>query len=427
MTKSDNVPGVGKPRNSVSTSTYDSLVLALRNFDEKVRIDAVQRLAELKDHRAISLLLGRFQNDKSPKVRYYAIEELYKLKDSLKEVPVWSVLAGALNKYDEEDENVRAKIAEILGLVNEVEYSDSLVAALSDDSKIVWQAAAHSLGLIKDTDIIEELIKNLNGYAKHSYDAKDAAPYILALIEIGAIAVEDVLLSIEDKNINFHNPQYREYKLVEGYEQLFNDRVEIISTIGGAALPEIKKIISADECDDSVLFLISKVLANIGGIDSLKILCSLAKSKRHEAIRWVSINGLKGIYIINPEMVFRTLIQIVEKDNVSEVKEEAIEGLAILKNPQATPLLGSILLDSGDQYLRLASAVALGDIMDPFALDVLVSALGTDRDEAVRVAAATALGKINNRDAIPFLEATLRDDPSTDVQNAVKQSLDQYK
>lgn len=427
MKKNDNVPGIGKSRNSASSDNYDSLVLLLRNFDENIRIDTIQKLGDLRETRAVRPLLGRFQNDKSPKVRYYAVEELFKLRDSINDSSLWSILAEAMNEDNEEDEKVRAKIAEVLGFLNDSAFSNYLVTSLGDNSQIVWKAAAHSLGLIKDLDVIDELIEGLNEKSRHYSTDKDATPYITALIEMGPVVIRDVLFSIEDEELGIHESQNREYIPSVYYESHFNDRLEIISKIGIAALPEIKKILSTDDCYDSALFLISEALANIGGTDSLKILCSLTKDKHHEAIRWVSINGLKRIYNLNPEMVFQTLINVLEKDNVSEVQEEAIEGLAILKNSKATPLLGSILLDSGDSYLRLASAIALGDIMDPFALDMLGSALGTDRNEDVRIAAATALGKINNKSAIPYLDATTSDDMSIRVREAAKAALSNYK
>jgi beta-lactamase regulating signal transducer with metallopeptidase domain len=79
-------------------------------------------------------------------------------------------------------------------------------------------------------------------------------------------------------------------------------------------------------------------------------------------------------------------------DESADVREQAIAGLASLRDPRALPALVKALSDSSAD-VREHAAMALGAIGDPAAIDPLTTAL-KDRSADVREMAAMALGQI---------------------------------
>ena len=443
MDSNDNIPGIGDSRNLKPKTDYDNLVMNLRNFDEETRILAVQGLGELNESRVITVLLGRFKNDKSPRVRLCAAEVLYKLGDS----GSWPILASSLNS-GEENENVRAKIAELLGLIGEAQFTAELVKALGDKSKLVWEQAAISLGMIKEPSKIQELISHLNRRAGNDVVAQDTSAYKMALVMMGQMVVKMVLLSSSDNDYRstenvgllFNRSTVtnkrkaenkitygREFKISNGEQPFFKDRVEILSQIGIPAIPIIKETVTSQKYSQALIEIATLALGKIQHVEALNLLCDFSLTSQFDSVRWLAINEIKGTYARNPEKTFVTLTKIVVNEKESVIRENAIEGLGRLGNPKAVPLLGTVLLDDADNILRGAAAKSLGALHSPDALNMLVSALGTDRDTYVQIESATSLGEINNREALPYLWATAQDDPNDQVRDAAKDALSKYE
>lgn len=441
MATGDNVPGIGEPRTPTSADSFDSLVLALRNFDENTRINAVQNLGNLKESRAVPQLLGRFKNDKSPKVRYHAAEALYKLGSD----EAWPAFASSLNKSIEDSDLVRAKAAEILGWVGDIQFTTELFSALSDSSQIVWEKAANALGVIKNPTEVDRLISCLNIALdeRYSYAKRNATPFIAALVAMDSMVITQVLLSsnnckhnikrlsssstYEAESQHIFNANERKFLPRNSEEAFFEDRVEVLYRIGPPSIPIIKDVLGSQTRPQALFEIASLALSKIHDVDALSFLCDLAVKNQYDSVRWISTSGIISIFRTNMQLAFATLTSIINNEKKNEIREKAIEGVGVLGNPQAVSLLGKILLDDDDLYVRLAAAKALGEIHSPLALDALVSALGTDRNLKVQITSAVSLGEIYNRDAISFLDSTAKNDPSDDVRQAAKIALSKYQ
>lgn len=79
----------------------------------------------------------------------------------------------------------------------------------------------------------------------------------------------------------------------------------------------------------------------------------------------------------------------------SEVRQNLISGIGMVKDPQAVPTLAT-LLRQGDDRVRVAAARALVNTASPSAIDPLAEALD-DRDSQVRFYAVLGLAKITGQ------------------------------
>src|SRR5258708_18393569 len=75
-----------------------------------------------------------------------------------------------------------------------------------------------------------------------------------------------------------------------------------------------------------------------------------------------------------------------------------------------------------DQWRRLKSAQALGDLGDNRAIEALGELIVKDKDENVRSVAAVAMGKIGSPDGVPSLIVALQDNRAR-VRGAAAQAL----
>jgi hypothetical protein len=115
------------------------------------------------------------------------------------------------------------------------------------------------------------------------------------------------------------------------------------------------------------------------------------------------------------------LIDVLQDQEGSEIRENAAQALGLLQSKQAIDPLIIALEDEKDDYARRAMAWSLGELKDPRANQVLISKLD-DHDKETRANAAEALGKIQHGDSlIPLLKASK--DGDVGVQNKVIAAL----
>jgi len=134
------------------------LINALRKDKyESTRVQAAWSLGEIKDKRSIAPLIdviveGRKGEPEADAVIAKVVEALDKIAG-----PAVDPLVAVL-RNTEIDEVSRSKAAQILGLIESVNATESLIAALKDESVVVRSAAAKALGLITDRRALEPLI-----------------------------------------------------------------------------------------------------------------------------------------------------------------------------------------------------------------------------------------------------------------------------
>jgi len=67
-----------------------------------------------------------------------------------------------IETFKDSDSNVRASIAEILGIINDSRAVEPLIQALKDNNSDVRAKTAWALGNINDSEAVEPLIQALN-------------------------------------------------------------------------------------------------------------------------------------------------------------------------------------------------------------------------------------------------------------------------
>ena len=114
------------------------------------------------------------------------------------------------------------------------------------------------------------------------------------------------------------------------------------------------------------------------------------------------------------------LVKALE-DKDPEVREDAVDILAEVKDERAIAHLTKVLLNDKDEDVRESAAEALGDLRDKRAIGPLVEAL-RDRDAGVRESAVDALGVIGGDEVISPLMDALTDEDE-DVREAAADAL----
>jgi hypothetical protein len=105
----------------------------------------------------------------------------------------------------------------------------------------------------------------------------------------------------------------------------------------------------------------------------------------------------------------------------AEVRENAVDRLAELKDERATVLLSEVLLSDRDSDIRESAAEALGDLGGPKAIESLIRAL-KDKDAGVRESAVESLATLGGDDAVrPLMDALT--DADEDVREAAALAL----
>lgn len=115
-----------------------------------------------------------------------------------------------------------------------------------------------------------------------------------------------------------------------------------------------------------------------------------------------------------------SLIKDLEVED-AEVREDAVDELAELKDKRAIVHLIKVLDSDTDPDIRESAAEALGDLGGPEAIDSLIQALD-DRDADVRESAVDSLGQIGGDEVVRPLMDALKD-VDEDVREAAASEL----
>lgn len=120
------------------------------------------------------------------------------------------------------------------------------------------------------------------------------------------------------------------------------------------------------------------------------------------------------------EASFDSVAQALQHKD-AEVRENAVDSLAELKDERATVLLSEVLLSDRDSDVRESAAEALGDLGGPKAVESLTRAL-KDKDAGVRESAIESLATVGGDEAVrPLMDALTDEDE--DVREAAALAL----
>jgi hypothetical protein len=153
MTHSQDIDGLSafaaeEPK-GIGESAVEALIEALKDENDKVRMQAATALGEIRSPHAIGPLIAALK-DKNSDVRKMAASALGKIGN-----PAVQPLIAVLQKH--ENPNVREMAAGALGMIKDPRSVRPLMGALKDDNSDVRSEAAAALGKIKGLCAVEPL------------------------------------------------------------------------------------------------------------------------------------------------------------------------------------------------------------------------------------------------------------------------------
>jgi len=159
----------------VSPDTFDILYAFIKDSDPEVRSDAVFNLGEIKDQRAIPILISIATNEKNENVRMYA----YRALGSYHHPDILECLLDAA--YHEQPVRMfRMDIARGLGAYNDPRTIEALLFLLKDEDYHVLIWVVDSLFILNRPELID-VWNNLLTTSFHSYICKQALLALTAL------------------------------------------------------------------------------------------------------------------------------------------------------------------------------------------------------------------------------------------------------
>ena len=448
------------------------IIAALKNYDWRVRVLAVNALNDLADEKTLNNLVDSLK-DAYPFVRvrtvvaldnlgwkpsddletaYYliaqkkwdevaemgevAIEPLIETLLLFNETNSTKAIAKPLGKIGEHAiEQITNRLVE--GIVRKKKTDlqshclstalvyigknsvNPLTKALDNENKLVRLEVVQTLGQIGDEKAAKFLIPLLED---EDMDVRSAAQIVLNQIKPSVIPGKDrsikkdspeVKETKEDKVINLITALADPKGAVRRKAAIelgeTRDPRAIKPLIGALQMAE-KAFIADRDFDFNMNFMkiISAALGKMGKPAIVPLINALKTVSTSEAL----IN-------IGPPAT-ASLIRLLEHEN-EIIRQRASYALGEIKDPKAVDPLIQCLQDD-QASVRRSTASALGEIGDPKAAEQLTQSL-KDKDVDVRQFAAAALGEIGDTRAVEPLIQTLKDNLDETVQRTAAKAL----
>jgi HEAT repeat protein len=345
--------------------TLWTLRTALKSKDVQTRVRAVQRLGDLRNERAVGLLLQAFQ-DNETNVSGAAREAMGKIGNAAVE-PLVTALGDAAVSKPAVEALVRIGSPAMQPLLAALRHSDRSVKGF-----MVRNAAAEALGGIGDAQAVEPLVDALLAFLKGQAASTitDPVEVVKALAKIGDVrAVEPLLAALQ---MDLDSP-------------------------GGPGLVA-----------ESVMLALGKI-SDPRAVEPLTAALGVSRMNRH------AVEALESVGDAAVEPLVRVL-----RDSRPEHARGAARALAKMGG-RARERLVVEALQHGEKDVRWHAADALGEIGDARAVEPLIEALRDSR-EWVRATAARRLGGIRDPRAVEPLRAA-SEDTDANVRRAAGEAL----
>lgn len=475
MTNKDQTPIIGIQRSQPSEDEIVQLLDVMRGeLDEHKREQAVIRLGELQDNRAVQVLRGRLDHDKSARVRFFAAQALFQIGDP----KVDQALVSALT---DQDPSVREKAAELLGLLGDQAKATDLLPSLKDNNGCVIDQAAISIGRLRNPAIIKDLIAGLPPH----HDSQFNKGCIKALIAMGSMIVESLLTSID---VRFLSENYKSYfldlyierltismggkelladsggyiwdegtknyqmKVTEaepwktpdnrnsaewisidqmrfgdylcnfrhtGLSQYYDTRIQILVGIGKPAIESMVKHLEKSSSNPVIRIIIIRALGEIPDLQSLNILSQIAKTDSQHIFRWFAVKGLQNQNEIQGSDVIASLEWVLQNDPEDRIRAKAAEVLGNLESSSSVNLLCGIIKTDPAYKVRNMAIASLSKIKSQDAIPTLGDILLDFPDVNSRGLSVEAMERIGSKEAIPYLLSALHTELSYHVRRAI--------
>lgn len=430
----------------------------LMSEDNIIRHDAVMSLGECTSEEAIEILVKLLQ-DRSPIIKDEAVNSLilvggenvakvivpllYEDEVYLSNISV--EILGRLGEValpfvipvlKETDDDVLKFAIDVIGLIGSKEPVNDLLPHLSHKNPNIKSATAVTLGKLKATDAIDNLVvllKDEDEWVRFSTldaigliggdDVADKLLDIFKVVDLSTIAAIDALSMLAEPE---------DYKKVmqavsaPGVIDVLNVEtvVRFINKFDGYLNDNDKKVFmqmmvpKINNANVEELNEIFQGLASLKNKAALDELMLFAGTKDYdEDTRGYLKDAIVALADIGK------LIAAMKK--YPEHNLTFVEAFGDLKDADTVEPLTALLDTNPDAKVKRAAIEALGNIGTPNTFDILVVAL-KDSESNVRKNAVEALGKLGNDRVVPVLIDMLLVEEFDDVKECIGQSLSKF-
>jgi HEAT repeat protein len=292
--------------------------------------------------------------------------------------------------------DLRAAAAHALGMIRDTSAITGLTSLLRDNRYFVREQAARALGQMGEPAV--DMLLEMAGSSTPA--TREAA--IEALGVAGTVrAVDRVIEALSDANPNVRSVAVR------ALGESASDR----------AVPHLMAVLRDDS--SALRGQAAASLARLGAAALPSLITALRDVK--PSVRQLAAEALGDI---GSKDAVAPLIEVVTADQ-SGARPEAIGALGKIGDPAAIdPIIAALRATS--VAVRKRAVGALTRFRDPRAINALGSAL-LDQNEEVRQAAAMGLGEIGDDRAVPKLERLADSDASADVRAAAVQAIERIR
>ncbi len=354
-----------------------------------VRLRAIWSLGQLRDKRAVPLLLDQLKDADAAVATQAALalaamgeaavpglisllgsaqpavcQSAVKALSSMANVALRPLLN--IVQDDTQPEVAVAGAAQALGLLRDVQAIPSLVQLLrARDGKMapVAAAALASLGAPAARALVDAL-------PTQGAESELGATIVGALVSLGADAIPSLIQSLDNPNSTIRNAA-----------------AEALTRLGSTATSALIESLRTDRWD--LRRRIAQVLARIGDVTLAEPLLRMI----HDDDPGVRVHVAQILGHIGDEQTVRPLVDMMQNDCDESVRRAALTGLGELQSPEAVaPLIGIMR----DPALRETAMHALKEIGQD-AIEPLIEALGQSGDAEIQQACAETLTLLGAR------------------------------
>ncbi len=362
-------------------SAVSTLIAALDDKNEDVRLEAKEALGKFKDRSTVTALVDQLWGGSH--IYGGADDALVKIGSAA--VPA---LIAAFKNADGNEYRLN-HVVRVLGRFKDSRAVPVLIAALKlttnkEDVRNIDASAnaIKGLGKIKDARVLPALIAALYYTSDSLFDdvadtlKKIAGPRIFRTLAMACIS-----------------------RLRRGHWDVADELTNI--GFGSFVVPTLIGMLKYSKHDD----IRAGAAELLGKIKNLRAVPALIVAALKDSDIFAHREAAKALGKIKDPRAVPPLLAALKGSN-SDVRARAAEALGQMQDPRAVPTLIAALKD-GNGYVRREATRALGAINDPRVVPALIVAL---KDENVRSEATMALGEIKDPRALPALiVAALKD------------------
>ncbi len=400
----------------LGTPAVKPLARALASKNECVRACAAEALGSIGDKQVVNRLKELWKKDRNYSVRLsaaFALAMIEQEKGALEFIIEFlAEEEGIIVFPDPGTENLDQIATRLLIKVGKRAVS-YLIEALRDDNYGVRARAAEILGVIGDRTAVEPLGKLVE-------DDKQLVrcDAVEALGKLGDDRASGVLIkALEDEDQVVRQYAAEALVKVNGEQTpfLLADALE-----HGLVLPEITRAFEGLADTHVVPRLISVLLKNkesrvrertaeiLGALGDKRAISPLNDVLRHNSSMAVQDEAARALRRLCDAVFMQQLLQTLQQGKDYRKREEAASILGVLSNSRAVKPLIGVLQSDPNPNLRLAAARSLGELGDAQATDALVKAANSDTNPAVRDTAAVAICFLHDKRAILYAKKFLK-------------------